>query len=419
MDAEVGERVAPARTPWYRGTTSDQRRTFIAAGLGWMLDSMDVMIYAVVLSYVMADLGMSKEVAGLLGSVGLLSSAVGGIAFGYLADRIGRVRALTLSILMYAGFTAACGFAQNVTQLAIFRVLVGLGMGGEWATGAALVAETWPARHRGKVLGLVQSFWAIGQALAAVIAGFVVPIWGWRAVFWIGFLPALFTFWIRRSVPEPAIWRQSRANPQKSGVSYRSLFKGKLGRLTLALTLMQAGTMFAWWGFNTWIPAYLTLPVDQGGVGLTAGTMARFLVVMQVGMFLGYVSYGFISDRFGRKKTYVGYLITAACLLPLYGVIENTTLLLLIGPVIAFFATGYFSGMGPVTAEIYPTPIRASAQGFIYNVGRGGGAIAPLAVGTMATTSGFGLAFAITGIAFAFSAIMWIFIPETKGRELE
>jgi MFS family permease len=418
MDAEVGDRVAPS-TPWYRGTTLDQRRTFWAAGLGWMLDSMDVMLYAVVLSYVMADLGMSKQTAGLLGSVGLLSSAVGGIAFGYIADRFGRVRALSLSILMYATFTAACGFAQSVTQLAILRVLVGLGMGGEWATGAALVAETWPARHRGKVLGLVQSFWAIGQALAAVVAGIIVPIWGWRAVFWVGFLPALLVFWIRRSVPEPAIWRQSRASPPKSGVSYRSLFSGKLGRLTLALTLMQAGTMFAWWGFNTWIPAYLTLPVEQGGVGLTAGTMARFVVVMQIGMFLGYVSYGFISDRFGRKKTYVGYLIAAACLLPLYGIIENKTLLLLIGPVIAFFATGYFSGMGPVTAEIYPTPIRASAQGFIYNVGRGGGALAPLAVGSMATTGGFGLAFAVTGIAFAFSAFMWIFIPETKGKELE
>ncbi|HEX9579756.1 MAG TPA: MFS transporter [Gemmatimonadales bacterium] len=405
--------------PWYRGTTPDQRRTFIAAALGWMLDSMDVMIYAVVLSYVMADLGMSKETAGLLGSIGLLSSAVGGIAFGIMADRVGRVRALTISILMYAVFTAACGFAQNVTQLAIFRVLVGLGMGGEWATGAALVAETWPARHRGKALGLVQSFWAIGQALAAVVAGVIVPIWGWRAVFWVGIVPALFTFWIRRSVPEPAIWRESREHPQQHGLSFKSIFSGRLGRLTLALTLMQAGTMFAWWGFNTWIPAYLTLPADQGGVGLTPGRMAQFVVVMQIGMWLGYVSYGFISDRFGRKKTYVGYLITAACLLPLYGIIQNTTALLLLGPVIAFFATGYFSGMGPVTAEIFPTPIRASAQGFIYNVGRAGGAVAPLAVGSMAQTDGFGLAFAVTGIAFAFAAAMWVFIPETRGRELE
>lgn len=419
MHGEVLEPpIAAPNIAWYRGTTPAQRRTFIAAGLGWMLDSMDVMIYAVVLSYVMDDLGMSKQMAGLLGSVGLLSSAIGGIAFGFIADKVGRVRALTFSILIYAGFTAACGFAQNVTQLAIFRVFVGLGMGGEWATGAALVAETWPARHRGKVLGLVQSFWAIGQALAAVIAGLLVPVWGWRAVFWVGVLPALFTFWIRRSVPEPAIWLKSRASSEPS-ISYKSLFSGKLGRLTLALTLMQAGTMFAWWGFNTWIPAYLTLAVDQGGVGLTTGMMARFIVVMQVGMFLGYVSYGFISDRFGRKKTYVGYLLMAACLLPLYGIIENRMLLLLIGPVIAFFATGYFSGMGPVTAEIYPTPVRASAQGFIYNVGRAGGAVAPLAVGSMATTNGFGLAFAVTGIAFAFSAVMWIFIPETKGRELE
>jgi MFS family permease len=384
-----------------------------------MLDSMDVMIYSVVLAYVMDDLQMSKETAGLLGSLGLLSSAVGGIGFGIMADRVGRVRALTISILMYAVFTAACGFAQNITQLAIFRVLVGLGMGGEWATGAALVAETWPAQHRGKALGLVQSFWAVGQALAAVIAGVMVPVWGWRAVFWVGFLPALLTFWIRRSVPEPAIWRQTRERPGPRAHTFRSIFAGKLGRLTLALTLMQAGTMFAWWGFNTWIPAYLTLPVDQGGIGMTAGAMARFLVVMQVGMWLGYVSYGFISDRVGRKRTYVTYLIAAAVLLPLYGLIQDRTLLLALGPVIAFFATGYFSGMGPVTAEIYPTAIRASAQGFIYNVGRGGGAIAPLAVGSLAQSGGFDVAFGASGIAFAFAAFMWFFIPETHGRELE
>ncbi|HWP02554.1 MAG TPA: MFS transporter [Gemmatimonadaceae bacterium] len=413
------DRSPSSEQPWYRGTTSDQRRAFVAAALGWMLDSMDVMIYAVVLAYVMDDLGMSKETAGLLGSVGLLASAAGGILFGILADRLGRVRALTISILTYAVFTAACGFAQSVSQLAVLRVFVGLGMGGEWATGAALVAETWPAKHRGKALGLVQSFWAIGQAMAAVVAGVVVPAWGWRPVFWIGILPALVTFWIRRSVPEPAIWTKSLATPRASSVGFRSIFVGRLGRLTLALTLMQAGTMFAWWGFNTWIPAYLTLPLEQGGFGMTAGAMAQFLVVMQGGMWLGYVSYGFISDRLGRKTTYVAYLITAACLLPLYGVIDSRLLLLALGPVVAFFATGYFSGMGPVTAEIYPTRIRASSQGFIYNVGRAGGAIAPLTVGSVAHTGGFDVAFGVTGIAFAFSALMWVFIPETKGRELE
>lgn len=418
METKVADAATPTGSPWYRGTTSAQRRSFVAASLGWMLLSMDVMFYAAVLAYLMDGLSMSKEVAGLLGTIALLASAAGGIAFGILADRLGRVRALTLTIVVYSVFTAACGFVESVTLLAIFRVGVGLAHGGEWACGAALVAETWPSEHRGKVLGLVQSFWAIGQGLAAVVAGLIVPFWGWRPVFWVGLLPLILALWVRRSVPEPAMWQQSQENRGQDGLSFRSMFSGRLGRMTLALTVMHAATMFAWWGFNAWIPAYLTLPVDQGGVGLTAGMMARFVVIMQIGMWLGYVSFGFISDRFGRKRTYVAYLVAAACLMPLYGVIDQAMLLLLLGPMIAFFGTGFFSGMGPVTAEIFPTSIRASSQGFIYNVGRGGGAIAPLTVGSMAETSGFGPAFAVIGFAFVFAAAMWIFIPETKGREL-
>jgi MFS family permease len=196
---------------WVHEVTREQRRTLIAASLGWMLDGMDVMLYAMVLAYLMRDLGMSTSTGGLLGSLTLISSAFGGVLFGVIADRFGRARALSLSILVYSVFTAACGFAGSVAQLAVMRVLLGLGMGGEWATGAALVSETWPARNRGKALGIMQSAWAVGYALAAGVTAVILPRFGWRAVFFVGVLPALVTFWILRRVDEPEVWRQSRA----------------------------------------------------------------------------------------------------------------------------------------------------------------------------------------------------------------
>src|ERR671912_2000538 len=192
---------------FWREASEEARRALIAASMGWLLDAFDVMLYALVLASLMSDLGMDLATGGRLGSLTLAASAVGGIVFGVLADRIGRTRALSLSILLYSVFTAACGLAQNVAQLAVFRIFLGLGMGGEWASGAALVSETWPAKHRGKALGLMQSSWAIGYAAAAAVTAIVLPRWGWRAVFFVGVLPALFTLWVRRKVEEPEIWR--------------------------------------------------------------------------------------------------------------------------------------------------------------------------------------------------------------------
>ncbi|MEZ5420270.1 MAG: MFS transporter [Vicinamibacterales bacterium] len=196
---------------WWRAADARARRAFVAASLGWMLDSFDVMLYSLVLASLIQDptLQLSTAVAGQLGALTLLSAAAGGVVFGVLADRIGRKRALMAAVAIYSVFTAACGLVQNVTQLAIFRILLGFGMGGEWATGVALVSETFPARHRGKALAFVQSSWAIGYALAAAVNLVVMPVWGWRGVFFVGVLPALFTIWIRRKVEEPELWRRT------------------------------------------------------------------------------------------------------------------------------------------------------------------------------------------------------------------
>ncbi len=382
-----------------------------------MLDSFDVMLYAIVLAALIKDpvLHLSFETAGILGSVTLLSAAAGGIAFGVIADRIGRKRALMAAVLIYSIFTAACGFAQSAVQLAVFRVLLGLGMGGEWATGAALVSESFPAKHRGKALAFVQSAWAIGYGLAALVNLIVMPRWGWRGVFFVGVLPALFTMWVRRNVEEPKIWLESR--PAERG-RIGLLFEPDVAKVTVFITLMNACTLFGWWGLNSWVPGYLALDPARGGIGLSSSTMSWFVIAMQVGMWFGYVSFGFIADAIGRKRTYVIFVLAASMLLPTYGFLREPLLLLLLGPLVAFFGTGYYSGFGAVIVELYPTSVRATAAGVCYNTGRIASAAAPFIVGKVADTHGFFAAFAIAGAAFLLAAVMWIWIPETRNAEL-
>jgi MFS family permease len=403
---------------WWREAPRPAKKALIAASLGWMLDSFDVMLYSLVLASLMADLHLSKGTAGILGSVTLLAAAIGGLSFGIIADRFGRTRALMASVLIYAIFTAACGLAHNFIQLAVFRILLGLGMGGEWASGASLVSETWPAEHRGKALGFMQSSWAIGYALAAFVVAVVMPLAGWRAVFFVGVLPAFFTLWIRRDVEEPEVWKSTRTATSSIFNGLAEIFRGRLLQSTIVLTLMNACCLFAWWGFNLWVPAYLSLPVGQGGIGLTSTAMSVVVIVMQIGMWFGYITFGFVSDAVGRKKTYITYLLTASILLLTFGMTRTPILLLILGPFVAFFGTGYYTGFAAVTAETYDTRVRATAQGFTYNAGRIASAAAPFTVGSLAQTHGFGAAFAVGALSFLLAAFLWIWIPETKGRRL-
>ena len=396
---------------FWNEATPEARRALVAASLGWALDAFDIMLFALVLPELREDFGMSTTTAGILASLTLVASAFGGVIFGVIADRYGRTRALILSVLMYSVFTAACGLATTVWHLAIFRVLLGLGMGGEWASGAALVAETWPDKHRGKAMGLMQSAWAIGFALAALTNWLLVDAYGWRVVFFVGILPAFFTLWVRRAVKEPEAWHQARREPP---VPLSMITRGKLGRITLALTLMNACTLFAYWGFNTWVPSYLAAPVEQGGVGLGVDGRTLLLVAMQVGMWFGYVTFGFVADRVGRKRTYVAYLLIASVLVFAYTMIRVPVILLVLGPITAFFATGHFSGFGAVSAELYPTGIRARAQGLTYNIGRIVSAAAPWMVAGLAASEGYGAALSIAAAAFIAAAVFWIWIPETR-----
>jgi MFS family permease len=402
---------------WWRDGSPAARKALVAASAGWMLDSFDINLYALVLPALMRDLQIDQQVSGSLQSLMLLAAAGGGIGFGVLADRWGRTRALMLSVAMYSIFTAACGFATTALQLAIFRILLGLGMGGEWATGAALVSESWPDRHRGKALGLMQSSWAIGYMLAAIVNWIVQDVAGldWRSVFFVGVLPALFTIWSRRNVEEPAMWQAARRAPR---ASLRAALGGRMLGVTIALALMNACTLFAYWGFNTWMPSFLRASPELGGIGLSNATMSTFVLVNNVGMWFGYVTFGVISDRVGRKRTYVTYLLLAAGLVLAYTSTQNPWALLALGPLTSFFATGYFSGFGAVSAELYQTSIRATAQGFTYNIGRIVSAFAPAVAGSVARVHGYPAALSIASAAFLLAAVFWIFIPETKGRSL-
>jgi MFS family permease len=401
---------------WLRDATVSELNSLFAGGLGWMLDAMDVMLYSLVLVYLIREFSMDTRTAGFLNSLTLVASAIGGFLFGMVADRFGRTRALMGSILVYSAASAACGFSRSAAQLAVFRFLLGLGMGGEWTAGAALIAETWRAEHRGKALGLMQSSYAIGEAIAALVVLVVLPHFGWRAVFFVGVLPALLVLWIRTRVREPVIWTHRMTSsdpcPAKKFLSESVLRTGVLA------TAMNAFSLFGYWGLFTWIPAYLSLPVSQGGRGIGIVKTTGFFLVLCGGKWLGYVAFGFLADAFGRRKPYFAYLVIAATLVPLYGMTRNELWLMVLGPIVAFFGTGYFSGYAAIASEVFPSAIRATAMGVSYNVGRVFSAVAPFAVGALATKYGIGPAFFLQAAAFLLAAMLSLALPETRGQAL-
>jgi MFS family permease len=420
MSTESADTVSATRKvfglPWPAKVSTAERNTLVASALGWMLDSLDVTLYALVIAHLMNDFGMTKATAGALNSVTLVAAAIGGLMFGVIADKVGRTRALMASILVYSLASGASGFSRSIFELACFRFILGLGMGGEWTTGAALVAETWPPAHRGKALGLVQSSWAIGEILAVGVTAIVLPRWGWRAVFFAGVLPGAIVFWILRYVPESPLWEKTKKSASQP---LSLLFRKDVRKNGLIATAMNALTLFGYWGLFTWIPAYLSLPVSQGGRGLGQMQTAGWLVTMSIGRFFGFVLFGFLGDWMGRRRSYVGFLLMAALLVPIYGLTKNATWLLILGPLVAFFGSGYFSGYAAIASELFPTEIRATAMGISYNIGRVLSAFAPFVIGMLAARFGLGPAFLLQSVVFLLAAMLALALPETKGKQLE
>jgi MFS family permease len=417
--------MSTAALPGFSQVTGDQRRTLIAAALGWMLDAFDVMLYSLVLANVMRELGMTKAQSGFLNTLTLVASGIGGVLFGFLADRIGRKRALMLSILTYSICSFGSGLSTSVAMLAAFRFILGLGMGGEWNTGATLVAETWPTHLRAKAIAIVQSSWAVGFALAAFVAWAVLRFYDWRTVFFVGILPALVILWIRRDVPESKLWEQHRGQAAKAEetaptTSFAEIFSPRFRRKTFALMLLNFFGMFGWWGLFTWVPAFLALPVSEGGRGFSENEKTLLLVILNLtGMLPGYISFGWVADHIGRRKSFILYTLMAALLVPIYAMATDFWMLLLLGTPVAFFGTGFFSGSGIIGSEIFPTSVRARALGFTYNGARTLSSISPYVIGYVAQGRGLAPAFFLCAGAFFIASLIATQLPETKGKELE
>ena len=333
-----------------------QWKTLAVAHFAWALDAMDVMLYAFALTAIRDEFHLSSAAAGAMASATLLASAFGGVLFGVLADRIGRARALVYAILIYSAFTGLTATAAGVATLLVWRTLVGTGMGGVWSAGSVLVAESWPAEHRGKAAGLMQSGWAIGYILAALLAAAVMPHWGWRPLFVLGVAPSLLAVWVLAHVDEPR-----RAPPP----ARRFALSPALWRKAAVASTVTSCVLFAYWGLFTWIPSYLSTPVSRGGAGMSVVQSSGWIVPMQIGSFFGYTLFGFLADRFGRRPVFLTFVLGAAVLVPVYGQWgRHQTALMLIGPLIGFFGHGYFSVFGAMLAELFPArsapPRRAS-----------------------------------------------------------
>jgi MFS family permease len=379
------------------------------------------MIYPLVIGTIIALWKVDPGTAGLTGTVTLLASAVGGWLGGYLADRIGRVKTLQLTILWFSVFSLVCAFVQNFDQLLIARALLGLGFGGEWAAGAVLMGETIRPQYRGRAVGSVQSGWAIGWGLAvlsqAILFSYLPPDIAWRWMFAIGALPALLVFFLRRYVEEPEIAAATRAKQMTSGdrPSLWEIFNGPILKTTILASLMSTGCQGGYYAITFWVPRFLTTERKLSIVSSTG-----YLAALIIGSFVGYLVGAWLADRIGRRNLFLIFSIGAIAVILLYTQLPLTNeVLWLLGFPLGFFASGYFSGVGAFLTELYPTRLRGSGQGFCYNFGRGIGALFPFLVGALSTETSLGNAIAIFAVAaYGVFFIAAFALPETRGRVL-
>ncbi|MFC7992453.1 MFS transporter [Streptomyces pilosus] len=410
---------------WLRALGPRGRRAFGGAFGGYALDSYDYFTLPLTMVALSAYFHLDSGQTGLLTTVTLVVSAVGGALAGVLADRIGRVKALLLTVITYAVFTVACGFAPNYETLLVFRALQGLGFGGEWAVGAILVAEYASARHRGRTLGAVQSSWALGWALAVIVYTVIFSLvdddLAWRVMFWTGALPALLVVWVRRSVRDAPQAAAARERSPRRG-SFTALFEpdrpGSTGllRTTLFAVLLSTGVQGGYYTLATWVPTYLKTERGLSVVG-TGG----YLTFLISGAFLGYLTGGHLTDRLGRRRNiWLFALLSAVCILAYTNIPSGAgTLVLVLGFPLGFCMSAIFSGFGSYLSELYPTAVRGAGQGFTYNTGRAVGAVFPTTVGFLADSWGVGGALVFGAVGYGIAALALLGLPETRGKELE
>jgi len=398
-----------------------ERRTFWACFTGWAMDAMDVQLYALVMPTLIAFWGMTQAEAGALGTAALLFSSAGGWIAGVLADRFGRVKVLRWTIVWFAVFTFLSGLTDSFAELLFTRSMQGLGFGGEWAAGAVLMSEVIDKRIRGRAVGSVQGGWSIGYGTAVLLFTLVYslapPENAWRYLFFLGLLPAVFAIWVRRNVEEPELFREMKhAAPKRGSLQFLEIFGPGLRRRTILASMLAAGGLGGNYVTLTWLATYLNSVRDLSVLG-TGG----YLGINICGSFLGYLISAHVSDWLGRRKTFVimasaaAITVTSYTLLPL-----GDTAVLLLGFPLGFFQSGIIAGMGATFAELFPTRVRATGQGFSYNTGRATGSLVPAIVGVVAASTGLGPAMGMCAAgAYVFVLIASALLPETRGKELE
>lgn len=410
-----------SESKWYRELTPYQWRVLICACLGWALDIMDGYLYAIILFPAMSDLLGTTEsaVIGLYGgivlSIFMIGWALGGLIFGPIADRYGRARTMAITILIYASFTGLCGIASSWQELALYRFLTGIGIGGEWAAGAALIAETWPPKSRAKAAGIMQASGGIGFFLATALYLFIGP-YGWRWVFALGVLPAIVAFYIRRSLEEPERWSQAKAQ----GNPLPMLFKKPVRRDVLIGTGLAVVATFGYQGAIQWVPSWIAAMLHAQGTRAVIPQVSLITTTLTTGGIIGCLCLPYIADRWGRKTALWIYFLGALLSVP-------TTLLfaasftqaVLASPVMGFFAAGVTTAFAIYFPELFPTAIRATAQGFCFNFARFFSAAGPLLAGALTAAHGsFAPAIATIGSVYFVGLIILLFARETNGKPL-
>src|SRR5713226_8202126 len=398
-----------------------EKSTFWACIGGWILDAMDVQIFSFAIPAIIAAFAITNADAGLIGTATLLTSAFGGWLAGALSDRFGRVRTLQITIAWFAFFTFLCGFAQNYTQLFIFRALMGFGFGGEWAAAAVLIGEVIRAEHRGKAVGAMQSGWAIGWGIAALLATLFFTIFSqdlaWRALFWVGLTPALLVFFVRRFVDEPPVFTATQKNLATAGAkaNFLEIFSPAMLKTTILSCLLTTGAQGGYYAITTWLPTFLRTERKLTVIG-TGG----YIAVIIIGSLIGYWVSAWLNDRIGRRANFIFYAVCSVVTVLVYTQLPvNDTMMLFLGFPLGFFASGIFAGMGPFLTELFPTRMRGSGQGFAYNFGRGIAALNPLFVGMLSATLPLGQSIGIFAvIAYGLLVAAALLLPETKGRVL-
>jgi MFS family permease len=438
--------TAAAEGPWYGALTRTQWRTLVAANLGWMFDGYEtfalILTVAVALRQLLepAQFGQIPAFAGTVIAITLLGWGIGGMVGGVLADYLGRRRTMILSILAYSLMTGLSALAWDWVSFAGLRFLVGIAIGSEWATGASITAEVWPAHARGKAAGLMQCGLGIGFFLASFLWLYVGTLGpgAWRYMFVIGIVPALFALWVRAGIPESAPWettnarRRAAIERQRSGAAlgaeeqalarftFVDLFvEPDIRRNAILAFLLSLTTTLAWWGISTWVTQYIGSVAAKAG--LPAQQWASYAgMTYNLGAILGYASFGFLADRFGRKPVTMVFFALALALTPvLFLWTEGLTLLLIVAAINGYFSLGQYSWMPVWLPELFPTRVRATGIAFVFNAPRFIAFLGPLVAGQLIVGfGGFGYAATIVATIYLLGLAAAPFLPETRGRPL-